>query len=118
MNSLKKKRINKINRHHKTRKTVKGTAERPRMSVYKSNQNIYVQLIDDQASKTIIGLSTKSMKLKQGANIEAAKIIGTEVAKRAKEKKINNVVFDRGGNLYHGVIKQVAESAREAGLKI
>jgi len=118
MNSLKKKRINKINRHHKIRKIVNGTAEKPRMSVYKSNKNIYVQLIDDQTSKTIIGLSTKSMKLKQGANIEAAKKIGIEIAKKAKEKKINNVVFDRGGNLYHGVIKQVAESAREAGLKI
>ena len=111
------KKDNILKRHYKIRKVVIGSKERPRMSVYKSNRNLYVQLIDDQNSQTLIGISSKSLKLKQGANKEAAQKLGLEIAKQAKAKNISTVVFDRGGNLYHGVIAKLADAAREGGLK-
>ena len=101
-------------RHLRVRKKVSGTQERPRLCVYRSNTNIYVQLIDDVAQKTIASASTLDKEVKtKHANKEVGKLI----AKRAKSKKIENVVFDRGGYIYHGVIKELAESAREGGLK-
>ncbi len=113
---------NKINsknkRHLKIKKKISGTAQRTRMSVYKSNRYLYVQIIDDTKGITLLGLSTKGLKLKNGENIESATKLGKEVAKLAKAKKINEVVFDRGGNLYHGAIKALADAAREEGLKI
>ena len=104
-------------RHLKVRNKINGTAERPRLCVYRSNQNIYVQVIDDVAGATLVSASTldKEVKTKR-ANKEAAKEVGTLVAKRALDKKIKEVVFDRGGYIYHGVVKELAEAAREGGL--
>ena len=105
-------------RHLRVRKKVSGTQERPRLCVYRSNTNIYVQIIDDVAQKTLAAASTLDKEVKtKHANKEAAKEVGALIAKRAKSKKIENVVFDRGGYIYHGVIKELAESAREGGLK-
>lgn len=117
MNINKEKRIQKTKRHYRIKKFALGTAERPRMSVYKSNKNFYIQIIDDDKGVTLLGMSSKSLKLKNGTNIESAKKLGAELAKKAKEKNINEVVFDRGGNLYHGSVKALADSAREQGLK-
>ena len=113
-NSKTKKRIkNKV----KIRKKVSGTAERPRLSVYRSNANIYAQIIDDVAGKTLVAASTLNTKVEGGSsNVAAAKAIGEKIAKLAAEKSINNVVFDRSGYVYHGKIKALADGAREAGL--
>ncbi len=102
------------------RAKVKGTAKRPRLSVFRSNKHIYAQLIDDEKGKTLMSvndLSLKSAGKKSGKKSEIAKIIGQEIAKKAEEKKIKKVVFDRAGYKYHGRIKAVAEGAREAGLE-
>lgn len=106
-------------RHLRIRKNISGTACTPRLAVYRSNTNIYAQVIDDVAKVTLVAASSidKELKLANGSNIEAAKQVGALVAKRALEKKIENVVFDRGGYLYHGRVKALAEAAREAGLK-
>ena len=97
---------------------ISGTAERPRLCVYRSNTNLYVQVIDDVAGNTLVSASTldKDVKTKR-ANKEAAKELGTLIAKKALDKKIDTVVFDRGGYIYHGVVKELAEAAREGGLK-
>lgn len=101
------------------RKIVTGTQQRPRMSVFRSNTNIYVQLIDDLNGKTLLAASSKESEISQAkvTGIEQAKRVGAAVAKKAIEAGINEVVFDRNGYLYHGRIKSLAESAREAGLK-
>ena len=98
--------------------SLSGTAERPRLCVYRSNANIYAQIIDDVAGNTLVQASTldKEIKIKH-ANKEAAKELGTLIAKRAADKKIKTVVFDRGGYIYHGVVKELAEAAREGGLE-
>lgn len=105
-------------RHIRVRTKISGTPQRPRLCVYKSNTNIYVQIIDDVAARTLVQASTldKEVKIKY-ANKEAAKEVGNLIAKRALEKDIKEVVFDRGGNIYHGVIKELAEAAREGGLQ-
>lgn len=105
-------------RHLRVRRKISGTAECPRLCVYRSNTNLYAQIIDDVAGNTIVSASTldKDVKIKR-ANKEAAKEIGTLIAKKAAEKNIKTVVFDRGGYIYHGVIKELAEAAREAGLE-
>jgi len=105
-------------RHIRVRRKVSGTAERPRLCVYRSNANIYAQIIDDVAGNTLVQASTldKEIKIKH-ANKEAAKELGTLIAKRAADKKIKTVVFDRGGYIYHGVVKELAEAAREGGLE-
>ena len=116
--------ITKINRketrqkrHLKVRNKICGTAERPRLCVYRSNQNIYTQVIDDAAGVTLVSASTLDKEVKtKHSNKEAAKEVGALVAKRALEKNIKEVVFDRGGYVYHGVVKEVAEAAREGGL--
>jgi|SRR5690625_723316 len=107
----------RIRRHIRVRNKVSGTPERPRLSVYRSNGNIYAQIIDDVAGNTLVSTSSLKLKLENGGNIEAAEKVGAELAKLALEKDIKSVVFDRGGYLYHGRVKALADSAREAGLE-
>ena len=105
-------------RHLRVRRKISGTPECPRLCVYRSNTNVYAQIIDDVAGNTLVSCSTlyKEIKTKH-ANKEAAKEVGTLIAKKAIEKNIKKVVFDRGGYIYHGVVKELAEAAREAGLE-
>lgn len=115
------KNENRLARHKRVRKKISGTPERPRLNVFKSAKNIYVQIIDDINRVTLVSASTldKDINL-EGAyagNKQAAKKVGELIAKKAAEKGISEVVFDRGGYLYHGRVKELAEGAREAGLK-
>jgi large subunit ribosomal protein L18 len=105
-------------RHTRVRKKVAGSPERPRLNVYRSINNIYVQVIDDTEGHTLAAASSldKSLKLKTGGNIAAAKAVGKAIAERAKAAGITKVVFDRGGYLYHGRVASLADAAREAGL--
>ncbi|HTB98034.1 MAG TPA: 50S ribosomal protein L18 [Terracidiphilus sp.] len=103
--------------HARIRQKLSGTSERPRLNVYRSLNHIYVQIIDDQKGETLVSASTLAQKVKTGGNVAAAKEIGKAIAEAAKEKGIKSVVFDRGGFLYHGRIKAVADAAREAGLE-
>jgi large subunit ribosomal protein L18 len=103
--------------HVRIREKISGTAERPRLNVYRSLNHIYAQVIDDSKGITVVSASSKASKLKTGGNIAAAKEIGKLVAERAQEKGVKKVVFDRGGYLYHGRIKALADAAREAGLE-
>jgi large subunit ribosomal protein L18 len=103
--------------HSRIRERMQGTEVRPRLNVYRSLNHIYAQVIDDARGETLVSASTLASKLKTGGNIAAAKEVGKLVAERAREKGIKRVVFDRGGYLYHGRIKALAESAREAGLE-
>jgi large subunit ribosomal protein L18 len=102
--------------HARIRRKMQGTAERPRLNVYRSLNHIYAQVIDDAAGTTLVSASSKSAKLKTGGNVAAAKEVGKRVAELAKDKGVVKVVFDRGGYLYHGRIKALADAAREAGL--
>ena len=104
-------------RHIRVRTKISGTAVRPRLSVYRSNANIQAQIIDDVKGVTLVACGSVELKLENGGNVEAAKQVGTEIAKRAKKAKITNVVFDRGGYLYHGRVKALADAARTAGLE-
>ena len=106
----------RIKRHRKIRRTLSGTDVTPRLCVFRSNQAIYAQLIDDVKGVTIASSSSLELKLKNN-NLEAAAAVGAEIAKRALAKNIDVVVFDRGGYIYHGRVKALAEAAREAGLK-
>jgi large subunit ribosomal protein L18 len=111
------RKFERTRRHIRVRTKISGTAERPRLCVYRSNSNIYVQIIDDVAGHTLVQASTLDKEVKEKhANKVAAKEVGTLIAKRATEKNIKDVVFDRGGYIYHGVIKEVAEAARKGGL--
>ena len=112
------RKAERIRRHKRVRRKISGTAECPRLCVFRSNSNIYVQVIDDVKAVTLAQASTLDKEVKtKHSNKEAAKEVGTLIAKRAVDKKITNVVFDRSGYLYHGVVKELAESAREGGLK-
>ena len=112
------KKALRAKRHLRVRKKISGTPERPRLSVYRSEKNIYAQIIDDVNAVTLVSASTLDKEVKtKYANKEAAKEVGTLIAKKAKEHKIENVVFDRGGYIYHGRVKALAEAAREAGLE-
>ena len=102
--------------HDRIRKKMQGTAERPRLSVYRSLNHIYAQIIDDTQGVTLVSASTMTTKLATGGNLEAARAVGKAVAEHAQEKGVKRVVFDRGGYLYHGRIKALADAAREAGL--
>jgi large subunit ribosomal protein L18 len=102
--------------HDRIRRKMAGTGERPRLNVYRSLNHIYAQVIDDQKGETLVSASTLALKLKTGGNVEAAKEIGKAVAELAVKQGIKKVVFDRGGYLYHGRIKALADAAREAGL--
>ena len=111
------RKFERTRRHIRVRTKVSGTAERPRLCVYRSNANIYAQVIDDVAGTTLVSASTLDKEVKtKYANKEAAKEVGALIAKRCKDKKIEEVVFDRGGYIYHGVVKALAEAAREGGL--
>ena len=103
--------------HDRIRRKMAGTGERPRLNVYRSLGHIYAQVIDDQRGETLASASTLSLKLKTGGNVAAAKEIGKAVAEKALEKGVRKVVFDRGGYLYHGRIKALADAARQAGLE-
>ncbi len=112
------RKMERERRHLRVRRKISGTAERPRLCIYRSNTNLYVQVIDDVAGKTLVSASTMDKEIKtKHANCEAAKEVGALIAKRAIEKKIKTVVFDRGGYIYHGVVKALAEAAREGGLE-
>ena len=105
-------------RHLRVRNHIAGTAARPRLNVFRSLKNIYAQIIDDEKGVTLVSASSKDKGFSQyGGNVEAAKAIGAAVAKKALEKGITEVVFDRGGYIYHGRVATLAEAAREAGLK-
>ena len=109
----------RIARHKRIRQNLAGTAQKPRLCVFRSNTAIYVQVIDDAAGNTLCSASSndKELKLTNKNNIEAATKVGQAIAKKLLAKNIENVVFDRGGYLYHGRVKALAEAAREAGLK-
>ena len=103
--------------HTRIRRRLAGTGARPRLSIYRSLNHIYAQVIDDANGVTLVSASTVAAKAKTGGNVAAAKEIGKLVAERAKEKGITKVVFDRGGYLYHGRVKALADAARAAGLE-
>ncbi len=112
------RKLERTRRHKRVRNKISGTAERPRLCVFRSNSNLYVQVIDDVAGNTLVSASTLDKEVKtKHANKEAAKEVGKLIAKKAAEKNITEVVFDRGGYIYHGVVKELAEAAREGGLK-
>jgi large subunit ribosomal protein L18 len=117
--STKKKQLARKRRHHRVRKLVRGTAGRPRLAVFRSNKHITAQVIDDVAGRTLAAASTVEAGLRSGptANKEAAAAVGRLVAERARAAGVGKVVFDRGGNLYHGRVAAVADAAREAGLE-
>ena len=108
----------RMKRHSRVRSKISGTPERPRLSVFRSENNIYAQIIDDVAGNTLVSASTVEKGFEgNGGNVEAAKKIGALVAERALKKGIEEVVFDRGGYIYHGRVQALADGAREAGLK-
>ena len=115
------KNANRLQRHKRVRRKITGTTQRPRLCVFRSSNNIYAQIIDDANRVTLTAASSLDAEVKgavnHGGNKEAAKMIGEAVAKRALDKGITEVVFDRGGYVYHGRVQTLAESAREAGLK-
>ena len=109
----------RLARHERVRKTIMGTSAIPRLCVFRSNTGIYAQIMDDETRTTLCSASTldKSLKIKNGSNVEAAKVVGKSIAEKAKAAKITKVVFDRGGYLYHGRVAALAEAARENGLE-
>ena len=121
MVSKKSRTVVRENKHRKLRNRFSGTAERPRLAVFRSNNQMYAQIIDDTVGKTLVSASTldKDVKaeLEKTNNVEAATVVGTVVAKKALEKGITTVVYDRGGFVYEGKVKALAEAAREAGLE-
>ena len=111
-------RSQRIKRHNRVRGKISGTAERPRLCVFRSENHIYAQIIDDVAGNTLVSASTVEKSFEgKGSNIEAAKKIGAVIAERALQKGIEEVVFDRGGYIYHGRVQALADGAREGGLK-
>ncbi|PIU42385.1 MAG: 50S ribosomal protein L18 [Candidatus Omnitrophica bacterium CG07_land_8_20_14_0_80_42_15] len=116
-----RKKIGRFKRHTRVRTKITGDSQRPRLSVFRSHMNLYAQIINDLEGKTIISCSTLDKvvksKIKSGGNISAAAMLGEELAKRAQEKGIKKVTFDRGGYLYHGSVKVLAEALRKAGLE-
>ncbi|MCD7778772.1 MAG: 50S ribosomal protein L18 [Clostridiales bacterium] len=115
------RKVARAKRHQRIRNKISGTAAQPRLAVFRSNMHIYAQIIDDTAGNTLVAASTMEKDIKNSISktndVEAAKAVGTAVAKKALDKGIDTVVFDRGGFIYHGKIKALAEAAREAGLK-
>ena len=111
------KNISRVRRHARVRAKISGTAEAPRLCLYRSNKNIEAQIIDDTKGVTLVSSSSMTLKLENGSNIEAAKAVGKDIAEKALAKKIKAVVFDRSGYIYHGRVKALAEAAREVGLK-
>ena len=121
MVSKKSRTVVRENKHRRLRNRFSGTAERPRLAVFRSNNHMYAQIIDDTVGNTLVSASTldKDVKaeLEKTNNVEAATVVGTVVAKKALEKGITTVVYDRGGFIYEGKVKALAEAAREAGLE-
>jgi len=120
MLTISSKNTNRRHVHERIRKKIQGTSERPRLNVYRSLNHIYVQLIDDHAGVTLVSANSaegKKGESKVGGNLAAAKSVGKEIADRAKAKGISKAVFDRGGYIYHGRVKALADAAREAGLQ-
>ena len=109
----------RVARHERVRKNVFGTSATPRLNVFRSNTGIYAQIIDDETRTTICSASTldKDLKIKNGSNVEAAKVVGKAIAEKAKKAKVTKGVFDRGGYLYHGRVAALADAARENGLE-
>jgi large subunit ribosomal protein L18 len=116
---LKKTRKNeeRLRRHKRVRRVVSGTPDCPRLNVFRSNKQIYAQVIDDTTGKTLAASSSALLKLENGGNIEAAKKVGADIAEKCKAANIETVRFDRGGYVYHGRVQALADAAREAGLK-
>lgn len=113
--------VARVKRHYRIRNKISGTAQTPRLAVFRSNKHIYAQVIDDTIGNTIVSASTMETdvknKIEKTSDIEAAKVVGAAIAKKALDKGINTVVFDRGGYVYHGKVKALADAAREAGLQ-
>lgn len=111
------KNSQRIMRHKRVRKNISGTSEMPRLNVFRSNTQIYAQIINDETCTTLASSSSVQLKIKNGGNIEGAKLVGADIAKKAKEANISKVVFDRGGYQYHGRVEALADAARENGLE-
>ena len=111
------KNSQRIMRHKRVRKNISGTSEMPRLNVFRSNTQIYAQIINDETGSTLASSSSVQLKIKNGGNIEGAKLVGADIAKKAKEANISKVVFDRGGYQYHGRVEALANAARENGLE-
>ena len=111
------KNVSRVRRHARVRAKISGTAETPRLCVYRSNKNIEAQLIDDVKGVTLVASSSMSLKLENGSNVEAAQKVGKDIAEKALAKGLKKIVFDRSGYIYHGRVKALAEAAREAGLE-
>ena len=111
------KNVSRLRRHARVRNKISGTATCPRLNVFRSNSNIFAQIIDDQKGVTLVSSSSVELKIKNGGNIEGAKLVGADIAKKAKEANISKVVFDRGGYQYHGRVEALADAARENGLE-
>jgi len=107
----------RVRKHARVRAKISGTSSCPRLVVFRSNKHIEAQIIDDVKGATLVSASSVQLKLENGGNVEAAKAVGSEIAKLAKAKKISKVVFDRGGYIYHGRVAALADAAREGGLK-
>ncbi len=117
MVSKQSKNIARKRRHARVRNKISGTAQTPRLCLYRSNKNIEAQIIDDVKGVTLVASSSMALRLANGSNIEAAALVGKDIAEKAVAKKIKKVVFDRSGYIYHGRVKALAEAAREAGLE-
>ena len=111
------KNSQRIMRHKRVRKNISGTSEMPRLNVFRSNTQIYAQIINDETGTTLASSSSVQLKIKNGGNIEGAKLVSADIAKKAKEANISKVVFDRGGYQYHGRVEALANAARENGLE-
>ena len=111
------KNVSRLRRHARVRNKISGTATCPRLNVFRSNSNIFAQIIDDEKGVTLVSSSSVELKIKNGGNIEGAKLVGKDIATKAKKNKIEKIVFDIGGYLYHGRVKALAEAARENGLE-
>jgi large subunit ribosomal protein L18 len=120
VNVSQKRRAARLKRQARVRKKIRGTSECPRLSVFRSAKHVYAQIIEDTTGKTLVAASTvsKGLDIAHGGNVEAAKVVGQEIAKKALSQNITNVVFDRNGFLYQGRVQAVADAAREAGLKL
>lgn len=110
----------RVVRHERVRSQISGTSTTPRLCVFRSNKGIYAQIIDDETRTTLVSASSldKDLKLENGSNVEAAKVVGKAIAEKATKAKITKVVFDRGGYLYHGRVKALADAARNGGLEL
>lgn len=111
------KNVARSRRHARVRKNLSGTSEMPRLNVFRSNTQIYAQIINDETGTTLASSSSVALKIKNGGNIEGAKAVGADIAKKALDLKIKKVVFDRGGYQYHGRVEALADAARENGLE-